>query len=92
MTAYIEPPQSEACNWNVEPPAEPGWYPASCMFPPKPNVLRYYFGDGQWSKGYGPDTDATYFEMFGEPTVDESAKDVMWCDPWWPIDAQEQAQ
>lgn len=83
MTTYIEPPKSEDCQWQTQSPVEPGWYPASVNFPPNPNVLRYYFGDGQWSKGYGPDADASYFELFGEPTVDETATGVMWCAPWW---------
>lgn len=85
MSNHIEPPKSEECTWHTSFPEQPGWYPASFKFPPDPNTLRYYFGDGKWSAGFGADTDASYFELFGEPVpLEEQRDDIMWADPWWP--------
>ena len=86
MSTYIRPPESDQCEWCTGFPAEPGWYPASFKFPPDPSTLRYYFGDGVWSKGYAPSTDASWFELFGGPEpIDDPRDDIMWSQPWWPV-------
>lgn len=92
MTTYIEPPKSEDCEWLTGYPDEPGWYPASFTFPPDPTVLRFYFGDGQWSSGFSHDTDPSYFMLFGDPKPNENLREgqVLWAKPWWPVPDQAQ--
>lgn len=88
MTTFIEPPKSEDLQWHTSVPPTEGWYP--CSFKADPGVLRYHFGDGVWSNGFGADTSAEFFDMYGEVVpADPQPVGLQWAEPWWPAISDE---